>query len=60
MVAMQENGQLPMEQGVAQIAFSGAPVSMVGDSIVYQTTQNHQFVPVSHNGTTQLAMAQVN
>ncbi|XP_072169390.1 uncharacterized protein [Diadema setosum] len=59
MVAMQDNGQLPMEQGVTQIAFSGAPVSMVGDNIVYQSTSgNTQFVPVSHNGTTQLAMAQ--
>lgn len=57
MVAMQD-GQLPMEDGVTQIAFSGAPVSMVGDNIVYQTTQNTQFVPVSHNGTTQIAMTQ--
>nr|BEH74196.1 CCCTC-binding factor [Hemicentrotus pulcherrimus] len=59
MVAMQDNGQLSsMDQGVAQIAFSGAPVNMVGDNIVYQTTQNTQYVPVSHNGTTQLAMTQ--
>nr|CAD22532.1 enhancer binding protein [Paracentrotus lividus] len=58
MVAMPDNGQLPMDQGgVAQIAFSGAPVNM-GDNIVYQTGQNTQFVPVSHNGTTQLAMTQ--
>ncbi|XP_041454704.1 transcriptional repressor CTCF-like [Lytechinus variegatus] len=55
MVSMEDNGQI--DQGVAQIAFSGAPVNM-GDNIVYQTTQNTQFVPVSHNGTAQIAMTQ--
>ncbi len=63
MVAMQNDGTgIPVDQqGVASINLSGAPVNVVGDNIVYQTTNPlPQFIPVTQaDGTTQLAQLQV-